>query len=422
MYLRIFVVYFILFCLFLPVSGQSKRQNEDELRIELAGCLEKAGSSYYAYPGPLQKQYSPVPRGYQPVYLSHYGRHGSRLLTEDSRYLEILNIFDSNDMTEFGKDVRKRLEIVWQDAKGCGGDLTRVGELQHYSIAQRMAHNFPTLFEGKASIRVVSSTSRRCMMSMMSFCEGLKEMYPVLQITRSAHERDMAYINYESKELKQFASKTGDWWTKVFEPFTHELVNPNRLAKSLFSNKLDSSISYKLFDGLYWIASDMQNVELGDLTFYDLFTPEELYSYWRCQNLKMYTTNGPSEANGGVTAESSKNLLNQMIKEADESLAGGQYSANLRFGHDSALIRLLVLMHVNEVSATSSDAEVAKVWQDFRITPMAANLQIVFYKNASGDVLVKLLLNENEVSVPLPSRDGCYYSWTELKDFWQRQL
>ena len=49
-----------------------------------------------------------------------------------------------------------------------------------------------------------------------------------------------------------------------------------------------------------------------------------------------------------------------------------------------------------------------------KILPMAANLQMIFYKNAQGDVLVQLLLNEKTAS--LGEFDyKAFYSWKELK-------
>ena len=418
MKLKFFLLTVITISLSLPSQAQSRKESKVELQQEMRQCPQKAGSSYYAYPGPLQKEYTPAPDGYVPVYLSHYGRHGSRFLTEDSRYQEVLDVFDTHELTDYGKEIRDRLEIVWQDAKGCGGDLTPVGERQHYDIAQRMAHQYPVLFQGNAHIKVVSSTSRRCMMSMMAFCEGLKEMYPALSIARTAHEKDMAYINYESPELKSFSSKSGVWWKGTLTPFIRKCVKTDRLIKTLFKSDIEEDTAYNLFDGLYWIASDMQNVELGDLSFYDLFTSDELYAYWTCQNLKMYTLNGPSSVNGGITAKSSRFLLSKIIEEADDALQSGKVTANLRFGHDSALIRLLTLMKAGGCSDTAENDEVCTVWQDFRITPMAANLQMVFYKNEAGEVIVKFLLNENEIFLPVPGEAGPYYTWNKVKEFW----
>ena len=42
-------------------------------------------------------------------------------------------------------------------------------------------------------------------------------------------------------------------------------------------------------------------------------------------------------------------------------------------------------------------------WWDYKITPMATNLQFVFYRNKANDVLVKVLLNEDEATLPIKS-------------------
>lgn len=48
---------------------------------------------------------------------------------------------------------------------------------------------------------------------------------------------------------------------------------------------------------------------------------------------------------------------------------------------------------------------------------MGANLQLIFYRNKKNDILVKFLLNESEVELPLKSKTVPYYSWKELKTF-----
>lgn len=55
-----------------------------------------------------------------------------------------------------------------------------------------------------------------------------------------------------------------------------------------------------------------------------------------------------------------------------------------------------------------------------KIIPMAANIQMIFYrKEGSEDVLVKFLLNENETSLPAVKTDiAPYYHWTDVKSYW----
>lgn len=49
---------------------------------------------------------------------------------------------------------------------------------------------------------------------------------------------------------------------------------------------------------------------------------------------------------------------------------------------------------------------------------MASNLQMVFYSNRKGNILVKLLYNEKETAIPaLTPECGPYYSWSVLKDY-----
>ena len=52
---------------------------------------------------------------------------------------------------------------------------------------------------------------------------------------------------------------------------------------------------------------------------------------------------------------------------------------------------------------------------------MAANIQLVFYKNLKNpkaDVLVKALLNEEEATLPLPpTSKPYYYRWSDFRRF-----
>ena len=392
----------------------------------VAQTREELGSSYLAYP--TRTQQAGMPADLQPVYLSHYGRHGSRWLTEDARYEKVLQELDTHELTPYGKDIRQRLEIVWQDARGRSGDLTRVGERQHHDIARRMVANFPQLFQDADLIIAQSSTSRRCMMSMMAACEGIKEVRPAITIQRSAHERDMDTINHESEALQAF--KKGESWKTTEQALYQKQAHYQRIMSRLFVTPSEIADPIGLFDGLYWIASDMQNVELGQLSFYDLFTYEELQEYWKAINYRMYVTNGPSSLNQGIMAESSENLLQAIVQDADRALHDRKASVHLRFGHDSALLRLLTRMGIMECQAPQEGGKllndqdvdiVARYWQDYRLVPMAANLQLVFYRDANSRIHVRFLLNEEPAHLPLAESLPALYDWEEVKNLWNKQ-
>ena len=87
------------------VSAQSAREaiSEDALR---------AGGVYYMYPFADHKVTAP-PKGYTPVYLSHYGRHGARYLLNETQYERSLGVLrdahEAGALTETG-------ERIWETA------------------------------------------------------------------------------------------------------------------------------------------------------------------------------------------------------------------------------------------------------------------------------------------------------------------
>ena len=119
--------------------------------LPLHAQYEKLGGVYYAYPV-TEAKLEVAPEGFEPFYISHYGRHGSRWVTSDKRYIWVNQQFENQkNLTKLGKDVPKRLEKVWKNAKGNGGKLSPLGGRQHRGIAHRMYQNFPQLFTSDGS-------------------------------------------------------------------------------------------------------------------------------------------------------------------------------------------------------------------------------------------------------------------------------
>ncbi len=391
---------------------------------QITPSLEQTGSIYYAYPAPTAVA-TPAPAGYEPFYISHYGRHGSRWMTADERYTEVVEVFDSlyqcAGLTPLGIDVRQRLHRVWEDARGCSGSITPLGERQHREIAGRMFQNYPQVFRGDAFVDARSSTSLRCALSMSYFTERLKELNPALHVERRAYHRYMDYIAYTSPEGEEFSSEAAPW-RKGFRDFEAKNVRPGRLMASLFVHPDVINNPDAMMRSLYWIAADMQNVEL-DLSFYDLFEYEELFGIWKTVNARMYVCNAAAPLNGGLMPRCAVPLLRNILESAEAAIQKGSPAADLRFGHDTHLLRLLALMQVDGCSNQEWDMEKFHLaWQDYRISPMGANLQIVFYRNGANDVIVKFLLNETEVTLPIKSVTGPYYSWKAVKAFLEAQI
>jgi hypothetical protein len=69
--------------------------------------------------------------------------------------------------------------------------------------------------------------------------------------------------------------------------------------------------------------------------------------------------------------------------------------------------------------------ELDQHWQNYNIFPMGCNVQLVFYrpkKGKAGDILVKALLNEREVTMPVETTQYPYYKWSDLRAYYLEKL
>lgn len=395
---------------------------------EISADLNKAGGVYLAYPKVEAKQ-TPAPKGYKPFYVSHYGRHGSRYLLGDGDYQWIIQLMTKadavNGLTPLGKDVLQRLQLVWKETEGHGGDLTPLGVRQHQGIAERMSKNFPEVFRGKRQISARSTVVYRCAMSMVAFGDRLKGLNPQLDINYEMSEKYMSYLNYHTDRSNAFTHGEKGPWVEEYRKFEAAQVKPDRLVNSLFSNAdfIRCEVNpANLMWGLYWIAVDMQDIETP-LSFYDIFTAQEMFDLWQCVNYHFYICNANPLASKGLVMANAKTLVENIIESADSAMKNRSIAATLRFGHDGNVIPLLALLQIENFDvAVAGPAEVYKHWCDFKATPMASNVQLVFFENKSGDVLVKFLHNEKEVHIPVKTDIWPYYHWNEVKEYYQKRL
>lgn len=394
---------------------------------EVFATIEKAGGVYYAYPVTESLNTAP-PKGYEPFYISHYGRHGSRYLIGDNDYKWVLDMMtdahNAGALTFLGEDVLARLQQVWIEAEGRGGDLSPLGVRQHKAIAKRMYESFPQVFAGDPVMSARSTIVMRCALSMDAFCESLKEQKPSMNITREASNRYMCYMNYHSPESNRFTAQDGPW-REEYRKFEEAHTRPDRLVASLFSDAgyiLRKVNPYNVMWGFYWIAVDMQNMET-DISFMDLFEKQELFDLWQAFNYRFYVCDSNYPLSNGMLLDNAKPLLRNILESAEEVIAGGKNGATLRFGHDGNLIPLTGILRLKDCyNQEENPYNFYKVFSDFKIAPMAGNVQIVFFRNKAGDILVKFLHNERETSIPVETDCFPFYHWNDVKSFWTQIL
>lgn len=418
----------VILSLLLLVSLGLNAQTPQE---EISAKIELSGSNYLAYPTP-RKQLTPAPEGYQPCYISHYGRHGSRYFTSKNDYnypvATLLKADSAKALTKLGRDVLRRALLMQEEALNRYGDLTELGAEQHKQIAKRMFERFPQVFEGDAHIDAKSTLVIRCILSMENELQQFLIMNPALQITHDASYHDMYYMNLSDQALTSKRSPKES--EEALDQFKKKHRHYDRLIKSLFCDKayVEKEVDQKeLGKQLFYLAGGIQNSEIRHrLTLYDIFTPEELYENWRVKNVEWYLRYGASPYNGGTQPFTQRNLLRRIIHETDSCLAHEKPGATLRFGHETMVLPLTCLLGLNGYDMEVKDLEKLeeKGWVNYRIFPMGANIQFIFYRRHAGDkdVLVKVLLNEEETTLPLSSDKAPYYCWSDVRQYYLHKL
>ena len=401
------------------------------IRDEIAQDPRRSASNYMAYPEPT-KTLTPAPKGKKPFYISHYGRHGSRFIINhrdyDYPYFTLLLADSLGKLNARGQEILGRLKLLREDAMDRHGELTPLGAQQHRDIAHRMYERFPEVFKGDVCVDAKSTTVIRCILSMENALQELLTLNPKLRITHDASEHDMYYMNLRDPKLRKKRMPKGS--QEIYDAFCLKHVDPKRPVETLFNDTAYSNNCVNLERLNYYIFKNVsiaQNTELRDkIDFYDLYTTDELYVNWRKDNVYWYLTYGASPQNGGTQPFSQRNLLRKIIQEADSCIALPRPGATLRFGHETMVMPLVCLLGINGYDIQIDDVEQLeeKGWVNYRIFPMGANVQFIFYRKnpKDQDVLFKVLLNEEEATLPIPTDCAPYYHWSDFREHYLKKL
>ncbi|MDE6448290.1 MAG: histidine-type phosphatase, partial [Muribaculaceae bacterium] len=187
----------------LLIGGTALSLPAQSTKEETLSDLNRTGGVYYAYPV-TESHNTPAPKGYEPFYVSHYGRHGSRYLISDSDYRSVADKLHEADragaLTPLGRDVMQRVDSVMVETSLRGGDLSPLGVRQHRDIAERMYRAYPQVFRDGTDISARSTLVVRCVLSMDAIRERLKDLNPKLDIPRESSQRYMGYLCHHSDE------------------------------------------------------------------------------------------------------------------------------------------------------------------------------------------------------------------------------
>ena len=414
--------------IFCMVAGLYLGVHAQTSMTELRAHLDLATGNYCNYPSP-SGHITPAPAGYEPFYVTHYGRHGARYMTGDKEYKYTIGRMDTAQtlglLTAYGKEVLQRLNIAAANAHHRAGDLTQLGARQHRAIAHRLMVNYPSLMSQPLHVKANSSTVRRCMLSMANFCQEMLIMNPNLDITMDASEHDMYYMIANDSIVIPKSEKDDELYEKL-DSFRHKMLNGRHQFELLFTNPEAAGKfidNYKFTDALWNIAADMYCLPELNLSFNDLFTDDEFIDGFRSYNASWCLWEGLMPG-AQPNQYAHFPLLVNFLDEADLMIRSGKSGVRLRFGHDSTVLPFAYILGLKEAMQGTDDMEdLHNHFALYRLIPMAANIQLIFFrKQGSDDILVKFLMNENETSIPIQTDSYPFYHWKDVESYYRNML
>ncbi len=421
----------------LAAVAQTAARKDIDKHPELAvTSLSPYGAPYFFEP------IAEAPKGYKPFYISHYGRHGSRHEAHAEYVEDVVTLFDRADemglLTAKGKELKAYLHTMSSAHKNRYGDLTRLGFEQHKGIARRMYNRFKGVFYRGAIVESRSSIYGRCVLSMTAFNESLKECEPMLETRMTASDNDRAQVRPSMPFLKDpryqkayidsedyWAIELNKWLDK--QDFSHSI-------NTLFTNieplltSYNGKSAYLMID-LHKRLGAMQNLGWYDRTIIDsIFSADERFIVYLYENYRWYCRYATTSVENGYKRFAPMvDLVNDIVALANDAIEGKNSAvANLRFGHDYYVLALLAVLNCNEYPSNLNLSDVdslAEKWSAYKVITMASNLQFVLYRSKKeSDILVRILENENDITLPIDSATAPFYKWSDVCDYIQKRL
>lgn len=343
---------------------------------------------------------TPPPKGYKAFYISHYGRHGSRSDLGSLYYPYLDSVLTarqaSTGLTAQEDSLLRLTRSVNALYDGMDRRLLPLGQKEQAAIGQRMAARFPSVFKQGGEARAISSVIPRCIVSMTAITNALSALHPDLNWYFDCGEQFQKYI-YSTGPREMTVPMVQRWSDSILH--IEQISYEERCA---YQTAAYAPLFGIPADPYYFLPADKVKILEDELTIH-------------------YCLNFGNTPYGRMHFPYSQVGLNEIIQRADDVISGKEKTIlDIRFGHDNPLLNLVSLMGIKGVGSPIEPEDISTQWPGWKYLCMGSNVQIIFYRNAANDILLKVLYNEEECQIEgLTPINGCYYRWEEVKTAWQ---
>ncbi len=370
---------------------------------------------------------SALPDSLTPVFINYVARHGARYLTSENKVKAcekwLSKAREAGTLTKEGKDFMRLLAGVREATDGQWGMLSPIGKAQELRLGREMAQMYPALFGAKgASVNSVASYVPRVIETMDQFTIAIADIHEGIQTTASSGRSYDKLTRFFVTDSVYDAWRHTGAWREVYDDFVARMV-PTAPAERLVGKNsgLSDKDLKKLSYDMYKVLQGMRAASLPAPTT-EWMTEDEYRRCWEATNLEKYFQYSISPLST-VPAAGACNLLYYLL-HTETLLLQGELQPGLAgvFGHAETLLPFFSLIGVPGTTAMPLDYDrLPAEWSDAELTPLAANLAIIYSRSASGHLYASMRLNGRNIS-PINDPAQLTVPIQQLHDYWLNRI
>ncbi|PSL25948.1 histidine-type phosphatase [Chitinophaga ginsengisoli] len=384
--------------------------------------------------------YTPPPAGFTPVFVNYVGRHGARFLTKAGVDIKVQALLQeaqrSAALTPLGVQLLAMTNRFLTIEQNNYENISLLGAAEQAGIGERILKNNGPAFKGRG-LDVEVTHKVRTRQSAAAFLTAFKN-YPGDKTIHAApadtaenvlrfYDLSPAYLAFkETPAVRERAdslerdARTAKvvqaLWKKVFTPsFALQREKALTFAQGL----------YDLYSVQFSIPLEMKakGYQPDSINFGIAFDASSLAWLSFINDATDFYEKGPGLDTLGIQVTVAAPLLADFLNSTAAAINGHlQKDAILRFTHAEAISPFATLLGIRAASHPAvAVRQYAEHWQASGIIPLSANIQWIVYANG-GHYLVKVLLNEREVRLPVKTAHFPYYQWEDVQQYYVDKL
>lgn len=382
---------------------------------------------------------TPVPDGYEPVFINHIGRHGARHLTKEVKktlvWQVLLKADSAGALTTDGQQLKQMVLLLDKVETDNIESISAEGRMELKGIAQRMQANNASLFSHPLAVNIGVTNKKRTKQSADAFLTGLNDRHTLHDYIDDTdlrfYDLSPAYVTFEQqgswiREFEAFQKKEGTM--QISKDLTAKLF-----AKD-FAGKLPVKEQKKITADVFGFASivyslqpEIEQIGLtpADVNFKSLFSCTDLDRLGKIDDISDFLKKGPGTNINGIQVKIAVPLLVNFINTTDEFIKQGKYNIQLRFAHAETVAPFAAVLGISSADqSTTNFDQINASWKAAEVAPLSANIQWILYKKpGKNDYLVKVLLNEKEAHITgMNDKKFPYYRYSDLRTLYLAKL